>query len=40
MPIAKQIVDQHGGHIDIETVKGKGTTFQIILPAILVGKNP
>jgi len=40
MPIAKQIVDQHGGHIDIETVKGKGTTFQIVLPAILVGKNP
>jgi signal transduction histidine kinase len=40
MPIAKQIVDQHGGRIDIETVKGKGTTFQIVLPAKIVGKNP
>jgi signal transduction histidine kinase len=40
MPIAKQIVDQHGGRIDIETVKGKGTTFRIVMPAKLVGKNP
>jgi len=40
MPIAKQIVDQHGGRIDIETVKGKGTTFRIVMPAKLAGKNP
>ena len=40
MPIAKQIVDQHGGRIDIETEKGKGTTFRIVIPAKLVGKNP
>ena len=40
MPIAKQIVDQHGGRIDIETEKGKGTTFRIVLPAKSLGKNP
>jgi nitrogen-specific signal transduction histidine kinase len=33
MPIAKQVVDQHGGRIEIDTEIGKGTTFNIYLPA-------
>ena len=33
MPIAKQIIDQHNGRIEIETEQGKGTTFNIYLPA-------
>jgi signal transduction histidine kinase len=33
MPIAKQIIDQHGGRIEIETEIGKGATFNIFLPA-------
>ena len=36
MPIAKQIVDQHNGKIEIESVVGKGTTFTVILPAKVV----
>lgn len=36
MPIAKQIIDQHNGRIEIETVQGKGTTFNVILPAKIV----
>ena len=32
MPIAKQIIDQHNGRIEIETEQGKGTTFNIYLP--------
>ena len=33
MPIAKQVIDQHGGRIEIDTEMGKGTTFNIYLPA-------
>jgi signal transduction histidine kinase len=36
MPIAKQIIDQHNGRIEIETEQGKGTTFNIYLPAKIV----
>ena len=32
MPIAKQIVDQHKGKIEIDTKQGQGTTFRVILP--------
>ncbi len=37
MPIAKQVVDQHGGRIEINTEIDKGTTFNIYLPAKPVG---
>lgn len=33
MPIAKQVIDQHGGRIEIETEIGRGTTFNVFLPA-------
>jgi len=33
MAIAKQIIDQHDGKIDIETAPKKGTTFRVSLPA-------
>lgn len=36
--IAKQIVDMHGGAIDVHSQPGKGTTFTILLPLSL--RNP
>lgn len=33
MPIAKQVIDQHGGRIDIDSLPSRGTTFTIYLPA-------
>ena len=33
MPIAKQVIDQHGGRIEIDTKVGRGSTFNIFLPA-------
>lgn len=32
LPIAKAIVDAHGGRISVESVQGEGSTFAIILP--------
>jgi signal transduction histidine kinase len=32
MPIVKLIVDIHQGHIDVESVRGKGTKFTVSLP--------
>ena len=37
MAIAKQIIDQHNGKIEIESLPGKGTTFKVTLP---VAVNP
>jgi signal transduction histidine kinase len=32
LAIVKKIIDEHRGNIDIQTSKGKGTTFQVKLP--------
>ena len=34
LPILKQLVDAHGGTIDIETEEGAGTKFTVLLPDI------
>ncbi|ETW92978.1 MAG: hypothetical protein ETSY1_41265 [Candidatus Entotheonella factor] len=34
--IAKDIIDQHGGKIEVQTVYGKGSVFTVTLPASLV----
>jgi len=33
LSIVKNIIDQHGGHIQVKSQLGKGTTFIIVLPA-------
>jgi hypothetical protein len=33
LSIVHGIVDRHGGHIDVESKPGAGTTFRVILPA-------
>ena len=35
LAIAKEIVEQHGGHIELESEYGKGTTVHITLPTDL-----
>ncbi|MDH5218071.1 MAG: ATP-binding protein, partial [Gammaproteobacteria bacterium] len=32
MPTVKQIMEQHGGGIDVESEEGKGTTITLWLP--------
>ena len=32
LPIARQIVESHGGHLQAESVRRKGSTFTIVLP--------
>lgn len=34
MPLAKEVMDLHGGEIEIESVPGEGTTFTLWLPVI------
>jgi len=32
LPLAKRLVEMHGGRLVIESVKGKGTTIRVVLP--------
>lgn len=40
LSIARQIIDLHGGSIDVQSERGKGTTFTIELPLDNTGSNP
>ncbi len=37
--IAKDIVEQHGGKLEVQTTEGKGSVFSVILPVGLVTKK-
>ncbi len=39
LAICYQIVEAHGGHIGVESVLGKGTTFVVSLPAEAGGER-
>jgi signal transduction histidine kinase len=39
MPIAKQIIDQHKGTIEIDSTVGEGTTFTVYLPVRLTEQS-
>ena len=34
LSIVKAIVDAHGGAITVESTKGSGTTFRVVLPLV------
>jgi signal transduction histidine kinase len=40
LPIAKLIVEQHGGHISFDTIPGKGTTFYFTAPLYVASHVP
>jgi signal transduction histidine kinase len=33
LAVCRQIVELHGGRIEVESVKGKGSLFRVVLPA-------
>jgi signal transduction histidine kinase len=35
LPIAACIVERHGGHIQYQTQRNRGTTFSIVLPRLM-----
>lgn len=38
MSIAKQIIEKHGGNIDMKSIPGKGASVIVQIPAEKVGK--
>ena len=39
LPIARQLAALHGGSLDIESAKGRGTTVTVTLPAARVSAD-
>lgn len=40
LPISKEIVEHHGGHVDVESEPGRGTTFAFTLPLPIAAAPP
>ncbi len=40
LPLSRQLVDIHGGYLNIVSAKGQGTTVTVVLPAERVGRHP
>jgi signal transduction histidine kinase len=40
LPICQEIVEHHGGHIDVESEVGRGTTFSVTLPLPIPRSDP
>jgi two-component system cell cycle sensor histidine kinase/response regulator CckA len=40
LSVVYQIVTLHGGRISVESQRGKGTTFDILIPAMAAGETP
>ncbi len=34
LPVSKSIVENHGGHMEVNSKMGEGATFKVILPAV------
>jgi len=34
LAVTRRVVDDHGGHIDVDSAPGKGTTFRVFLPVM------
>ena len=40
LSIARRLVDVHGGHIDLQSTVGVGTTFNIVVPVRVIEQRP
>ncbi len=40
LPICQEIVEHHGGHIDVDSEVGRGTTFSVTLPLPIARTDP